>query len=239
MFRFLYVIFMNIFRAPYVIPHMRYMAKHPEKYTEEQRYRMVTYMVKLVKKSAHITTEAFGVENLPKEGGYVMYPNHQGKYDALGIIITHEKPCSLVMDKNKSNGILVKEIVDLLGGKRMDIRDVRQAMKIIIEVSKEVGEGRRFILFPEGGYDHNRNNVKEFKAGSFKSAMKAKVPIVPVALIDSYKPFNSLSVKKVKTQVHYLEPISYDEYKDMKTQEVAALVKGRIESVIKEQLQEK
>ena len=232
MFRFLYVIIMNIFRAPYMIPRMRYMAKHPEKFTEEQRYKMVNHMIYLMNRSGRITTEAFGTENLPKEGGYIMYPNHQGKYDALGIIITHKQPCSLVMDRNKSNGLLVKEFVDLLEGKRMDIKDVRQAMKIIMEISKEAAEGKRFILFPEGGYDHNKNKVENFKAGSFKSAVKAKVPIVPVALIDSYKVFNSLKLGKVTTQVHYLEPIPYEDYKDMKTQEIAALVKGRIEDVI-------
>ena len=28
MFRFIYVIMMNVFRAPYMIPKMRYMAQH-------------------------------------------------------------------------------------------------------------------------------------------------------------------------------------------------------------------
>ena len=37
----------------------------------------------------------YGMENLPKEGGYVMFPNHQGKYDALGIVYTHKKPCTI------------------------------------------------------------------------------------------------------------------------------------------------
>jgi len=232
MFRFLYVILMNIFRAPYMIPSMRYMLERPEKYTEEQRYHMVKHMIDLMRRSGRVTTEGFGMENLPKEGGYIMYPNHQGKYDALGIIATHEQPCSLVMDRNKSNGILVREVIDLLDGKRMDIRDVRQAMRIINEIANEAAKGKCFILFPEGGYDHNRNKVKEFKAGSFKSAVKAKVPIVPVALIDSYKVFNSVVVGKVKTQVHYLKPITYEEYQGMKTQEIATLVKERIEAVI-------
>lgn len=161
MFRFIYVIMMNVFRAPYMIPKMRYMAQHPEKYSEEQRYQMVTHMIYLMQRSGRISTVYTGAENLPKEGGYIMYPNHQGKYDALGIIASHAAPCSLVMDRNKSNGLLVKEFVDLLCGKRMDIKDVRQAMKIILEISEEAAKGKRFILFPEGGYDHNRNTVED------------------------------------------------------------------------------
>lgn len=74
----------------------------------------------------------------------------------------------------------------------------------------------------------------EFKGGSFKSAMIAKCPIVPVALIDSYKPFDENSIKKVVVQVHYLKPINYEEYKDMKSVEIAHMVREQIEKVIKE-----
>lgn len=162
-----------------------------------------------------------------------MYPNHQGKYDALGIIHTHKKPCSVVMDKARSNGILVKEFVDLLEGKRLEKDNVRQAIQIINEVAEDVRAGKRYILFPEGGYEfNNRNKVAAFKAGSFKSALKAKAPIVPVALIDSYKVFNSFDFGKITTQVHYLCPIFYEEYKDMKTNQIALLVQSRIQQVI-------
>lgn len=233
MLRFLYVIIMNLFRAPYIIPKMRREAAHPERYSEEERYQLAKYVIRLMKLSGKVHTRAYGTENLPEEGGYIMYPNHQGKYDALGIIHTHKKPCSVVMDKAKSNTILVKEFVDLLQGKRLEKNNVRQALTIINEVAKDVADGKRYILFPEGGYEFdNQNTVAEFKAGSFKSAFKAKAPIVPVALIDSYWVFNSFYFGKITTQVHYLKPILYQEYKDMKTGEVALLVQERIQQVI-------
>lgn len=233
MLRLIYVIIMNLFRAPYIIPKMRRESEHPELYTEEERYRLVKHVIRLMKLSGKVHTKAFGTENLPKEGGHIMYPNHQGKYDALGIIYTHKSPCSLVMDKAKSNTILVKEFVDLIQGKRLEKDNVRQALTIINEVAKEVIAGKRYILFPEGGYEfNNKNKVASFKAGSFKSAIKAKAPIVPVALIDSYKVFNSFHFGKITTQVHYLEPLFYDDYKNMKTQEIALLVQNRIQQVI-------
>ena len=72
----------------------------------------------------------------------------------------------------------------------------------------------------------------KFKGGSFKSATKAQCPIVPVALVDSFKPFDTNSIKPVTVQVHFLEPLYYDDYKDMKTTQIAALVQERIQSVI-------
>lgn len=233
MLRFIYVIIMNLFRAPYIIPKMRRESEHPERYTEAERYHLARHVIRLMKLSGKVHTKAYGTENLPTEGGYIMYPNHQGKYDALGIIHTHKAPCSIVMDKAKSNSILVKEFIDLIQGKRLEKDNVRQAITIIQEVSEEVASGRRYILFPEGGYEfNNKNHVAAFKAGSFKSAIKAKAPIVPVALIDSYKVFNSFHFGELTTQVHYLKPIYYSEYEKMKSSEIALLVQERIQQVI-------
>ena len=52
--------------------------------------------------------------------------------------------------------------------------------------------------------------------------------------IDSYKSFDTKSIEKVNVQVHFLKPLLYEEYKDMKTVEIAQEVKSRIEKVIKE-----
>lgn len=235
MIKFVYVIIMNLFRAPYLIPKMRNYAEHPEKYSEEECYALARHVIRLLKVSGAIHTKAYGIENLPEEGGYMMYPNHQGKYDALGIIYTHKKPCSFVMDKAKSYTILVSEFLGLLHGKRLDKKDVRQALTVINEVSADVLKGKRYILFPEGGYEfNNHNKLCDFKAGSFKIALKTKAPIVPVALIDSYKVFNSFNFGPVTTQVHYLKPILFEEYGHLKTQEIANMVHDRIQSKMNE-----
>ena len=74
--------------------------------------------------------------------------------------------------------------------------------------------------------------MQDFLPGSFKCAVKSGSPIVPVALIDSYKPFSVKSLKKVTTQVHFLEPIYYETYKDMTTQEISRMVRYRIMEAI-------
>lgn len=235
MFNLFYVIFMNLKRAPFIVPKMRYLANHPEKYTVEQRYKLVHHCIYLMNRTGHFTTISHGEENLPKEGGYIMFPNHQGKYDVLGIMYTHKEPCSFVMDKRKSHTILVREFCDLVQAKRLEKDNPRQGITIINEVSKDVAAGKKYILFPEGGYKfNNKNKVCDFKAGSFKIALKSKAPIIPIALIDSYKVFNSFHIGPITTYVHYLKPITYEEYKDMKTTDIAALVKQRIQEKIDE-----
>lgn len=212
--------------------------RHPERHTEEERYAMANEMVTKMNRSSGYKTIAYGQENLPKEGGYMLYPNHQGKYDVLGIFNTHEKPLSFIMDDKRSHIILVREFLDLVEGKRLEMDNPRQTVKVFLEMAEELKAGRKFILFPEGGYKENNNNIVEsFKPGSFKLALMSKVPIVPVALVDSYKVYNSDDhVGPVTTYVYYMEPIFYDEYKDLKTKEIAQIVEGRIKDKIAEHL---
>ena len=57
---------------------------------------------------------------------------------------------------------------------------------------------------------------------------------VPIAIIDSYLPFDRNSIDKVDVQIHILPPIPYEEYQGMKTTEIAQMVRSRIEKVITE-----
>ncbi len=212
-----------------MIRKMRYYADHPEKYSEEERYALAKRVVKMIKFTGCILTVGEGTENLPKTGGYILYPNHQGKYDVLGIMHTHEAPLSFIIDDTKSHGILISEFTDLVQGGRIKLKDLQQTLALFKERAARVAAGQRLIIFPEGVYRiGKRNEVDEFKPGSFKLARMAKAPIVPVVLYDSYKAFNSLYFGPLKTRVRYLKPIPYEEYEHMRTAEIADIVRGRI-----------
>jgi len=224
-----YSIAMNLPRLPKIAETLHRMADQPENYSDEKIHEYVQYIVSLMKKTGRVTTQRFGMENLPPEGGYILCPNHQGKYDAYSIVDTHDKPVSIVMDREMSYFIFVSEIVDALRGKRMDIHNSRQALTVIKEIAAEVEQGRRFVIFPEGAYDDSKHNsLWQFRPGCFKAATTVKAPIVPVALVDSYKVYNSPKPGPVKTQVHYLQPLYYEDYKDLNTHRIAEIVSSRI-----------
>ncbi len=232
MLRLVYVILASLPFVIYYILRCHYVIAHLDNYTEQERYSMVQRMIRIMKKNGKIETMIFGTENLPQEGGYVMYPNHQGKYDALGIIHAHETPCTFLIDEKRSDLPFASQFSKLLKASKLDKTNIRSAIHTITEIASQVKEGRRYIVFPEGGYEDNSNDVEAFKPGAFKCSVRSKTPIVPVALIDSYKVFGINSLKKIKTQVHFLTPIYYEEYASMSTAEIASLVQKRIEEVI-------
>lgn len=236
MLRLCYVVVVSLPFVMYYLCKANYIERHDENFSEERRYRMARRCIAIMMRNGRIRTESFGQEYLPQEGGYIMYSNHQGKYDTLGIMISHPKPCTIVMDADRSNLPIVDSFIDLVHGQRLDKTNMKSQVKTILKIAEEVKSGRRYIIFPEGGYDHNRNDLQEFLPGSFKCATKSKAPIVPVAIIDSYKPFGMNSLRKVKTQVHFLAPIFFEEYAQLTTREIAELVKSRISEAMAMQL---
>ena len=183
-------------------------------------------------KGGRITIDAHGVENIPEEDGFIFFPNHQGLFDVLAILYACPRPFSVVMKKEVANIPFLKQVFACMKAIAIDRDDIRQGLKVIQQVAEEVKNGRNYLIFAEGTRSRNQNQLLEFKGGSFKAAMNAKCPIVPVALIDSFKPFDTNTIKKVTVQVVFLEPLYYNDYKDMKTTEIAALVQNRIQETI-------
>ena len=232
--RIIMMVFRNLFLVPYMWIRLCYHASHVDKYKEEQHYELLKYITHRANKGGNVTIDAYGVENIPDENGFMFFPNHQGLYDVLAILDVCPKPFSVVAKKEIANIQFLKQVFACMKAYMIDRDDIKQSLQVIINVTNEVKKGRNYLIFPEGTRSKNGNELLEFKGGSFKAATKAKCPIVPVALIDSFKPFDTNTTSQVTVQVHFLKPLYYEDYKDMNTKEIAALVRERIQNTIRE-----
>jgi 1-acyl-sn-glycerol-3-phosphate acyltransferase len=230
--RIILMIIKRIFIAPYWL-YLICKYGNTEKYSEEERYRVLSNIVKKVNRAGNVKIISDGEENLPKENGYVLFPNHQGLFDALVLLETNKQPITFVMKKEIENQWFIKKIIKLLQAQIIDRDDIRQSMGVINTMTKEVKEGRNYVIFAEGTRSRKGNELLDFKGGSFKSAVNAKCPIIPVAIMDSYKVFDSKSIKKATVRMAYLKPIYPEEYNKMKTTEIACIVKERIGEYIR------
>lgn len=232
--RFITVVASSPLFASVMIPIANYMIRHEDKFSVEQRYECAMKMVRHMAKRAKTKTDTFGRENLPKDGGYILFSNHQGKYDALGIMISHIKPLSMLWEERSADRLMARQVRDLAKGKTIRLDDYREQIHVLNDIAKEVAAGRRFLIFPEGGYKDNRNYLQEFKSGCFMAAIKSKQPVIPVAIYDSWRSMDTARPGRVTTQVHYLKPILYEEYSKLKKKELCELVRDRIEEKMQE-----
>lgn len=235
--RILFMVVTNFFHVVWWIYKIDQMGKHPQRYSEEEKYDYLRKRLKKVNKRGRVQIITVGVEHLPKSGGFLLFPNHQGLFDMLAIIESCPNPLGVVVKKEAAQWVLVKQVVRLLEGISMDRSDIRSSREIINKVADEVKKGRNFVIFPEGTRSRKGNEVLNFKAGTFKSAIKAGCPIIPVALIDSFRPFDLPSIKKETVQVHFLKAIDPEEYMGMKTVEIAEMVRERIQEEINQTIQ--
>ena len=234
--RIIMMVLRNILLVPWMWAKLCYHASHVDKYTEEEHYRMLRFITHRANKGGNVTIDAHGLENIPKENGFMFFPNHQGLYDVLAIMEACPRPFSVVAKKEVANVPFLKQVFACMKAYMIDREDVRQSLQVIINVSNDVKAGKNFLIFPEGTRSKKGNQVQKFKGGSFKAATRAKCPIVPVALVNCFVPFDSKTTEQVDVQVHFLKPLLYDEYKDMKTTEIAAIVKERIQCTINSSL---
>lgn len=222
----------NIFAVPGLYGKLCHMAANVDKYTERERWDHIARIMNRAIKAGSVDLVVKGLENIPAEGGFMMYCNHQGLFDVVAISATCPTPLGAVLKKELENVPLIKQIIACTKSFPMDRGDVRQSLEVINAVTEEVRKGRGYIIFPEGTRSKNGNQMGEFHGGSFRCAVKAKCPVVPVVFVDCFKVLDQKGSKPVSVQLHFLNPITPEEYEGMKASDLAAMVKARIQQTL-------
>jgi 1-acyl-sn-glycerol-3-phosphate acyltransferase len=95
---------------------------------------------------------------------------------------------------------------------RGDARKTARSVRAIIE---GVRAGKSLAVFPEGTRTRD-GRLQEFKSGTFKIAVKAGVPIVPVTIRGTFAllPKTTLAPRPGRVDVYIGEPIDVTEYQD-------------------------
>ena len=230
------MVFMNLFWAPIWLFTIHRMGREEDSHTRQERYDYIARMVKRIIRYGRVNLVIKGQENIPDHDGFIIFPNHQGLFDMLALFASCPRPLSVVIKKEAANWILVKDVLAATRSLSMDREDIKSQVKVISEVGKRVKAGENFVIFAEGHRSRKGNEILEFKSGTFKSATKASCTTVPVALINSFRPFDINSLKRETVEVHYLKPIDLEEYFSMNTAQIAQMVQNRIEEEIKNTL---
>ena len=138
--------------APYYLYRISKYAKDRKagKVSYEEAYSYIKMVTKKANRAGRVIIESYGLENLPKEDGFMFFPNHQGLFDGLVFLESCPKPFAYVTKKEARNVVLIKQVGDALGVISMDREDIRQSMQVINQVAEEVKKGRNFLIFPEG-----------------------------------------------------------------------------------------
>lgn len=237
--RLVLMVLRNFWRAPWAYLKLCHYAKHTNEYDEKVKYRHVQYIFDKMIAAGNVDFKVYGQENIPEKSGFMLYANHQGLFDIPAVVSTCDHPIGVVLKKELANVPFVKQIAAVSFSFPMDRDNIRQSMKVMNDVAEEVRKGRNYLIYPEGKRSRMGNQMLEFHSGSFKCALKTKCPVLPIALIDTYKILDEKGSKHTEAQIHYLPPVLYEEYQGLSSKELAELVHSRIENKINEVLAER
>lgn len=228
------IVMKNLLRVPGLYRKLCHYAKFTDRYPEQEKYDHIRKILGYVISSGNVNLQVTGLQNIPQEGGLLLYGNHQGLFDVVALAHSCERPLAAVLKKELKNLPLLKQIIACTKSFPMDREDVRQSLTVIQNVTEEVKKGRAYVIFPEGTRSKTGNQMRPFHAGSFRAATKSKATVLPVAFIDCYRVLDQKGSGPVTVQVHYLKPILPQEYDGMKPAELAQLVQERIAACIEE-----
>ncbi|MBR5903813.1 MAG: 1-acyl-sn-glycerol-3-phosphate acyltransferase [Clostridia bacterium] len=230
--RIVKLILKNIFKVPGIYIRLCRYAKNSGKYPETESWEYIQTKLQMLLPTGNIDLQVSGIENLPKKGGFMLYGNHQGMFDMVALCASCPLPLGVVYKQELKNIPVLEQILRITKSFALDRSNPRQGITVMQNVQQEIEKGRNYVIFPEGTRSKNSNTMGEWHSGSFKCASKTGCPIVPVAFVDCYKVLDQKGSKPVSAQLHYLEPIEYDEYKTLKTTEIAELVKSRVQQAL-------
>lgn len=170
-----------------------------------------------------------GIDNVPKTGGILFIANHQSNFD-IPILIGHVP---------RDKGFIAKlELLKVpsfsrwmknLGCVFIDRNDARQSLTAMNQAAERLKEGHSLVVFPEGTRSKD-GTVGQFKPGSLKIAMKAKVPIVPVTIKGSMNimPKGTSLIKSASVEVIISPPLILGEMPEKDSNEIAEKVRNII-----------
>ena len=195
--RMLLMVLRNFWRIPGAYWKLCRYARHPEKYPEEETYRHIQMIMRWAATSGNVDLQVQGLENIPQKESFLLYANHQGMFDVVALAATCPRPLGAVYKKELRNVPFLKQVLTCTRSFAMDREDVRQSLTVIQNVVKEVAAGRNYVIFPEGTRSRNGNVMGEFHGGSFRAAMKAKCPILPLCFVDFCEQLSGFGPKRL------------------------------------------
>jgi len=124
--------------------------------------------------------EIKGVENLPKNGPFILISNHVSRWDGLLVYNLLNRPSNFMVSPNELLGFQGRVLVNMgsfPANPRFDLQG---------HVERQFAKSEPVVIFPEGDV-YRDDTTHPFKTGAAKMALAAAakgrpVPIIPMAI---------------------------------------------------------
>ena len=198
------------------------LTKEQEKDDKFYRFIMDVY-IQALKTLVGIRLHTKGTEKIPKEGRFMLVCNHLFLADpCLLLNVFPKSELAFISKVENQQMFIVGKMMHKIMCQVLDRDNDRAALKTILKCIQLLKEDQVSIgVFPEG-YTSKDGKVHPFRAGVFKIAQKANVPIVVCTIQNTRSIFKNLAkLKKTDVPLHLVDVIPAEELKGKTTTEIS------------------
>lgn len=173
-----------------------------------------------------VKIETEGVEKIPKTGRFLLVCNHLAEIDPVVLMTVCRKSQLAFISKRENDArFLIGPFLHRILCQPINRENDREALKTILRCVELLQEDQVSIgVFPEGWVSLDEK-LHPLRAGVFKIAQKANVPIVVCTLQDTQSAVAKIKkLKSPKVQVHVLDVIQPEQIKGVPTVRIAERV---------------
>lgn len=184
-------------------------------------HRLARTWGKILLAASFIRVRSEGLEKLDPHGTYVFVSNHASLMDIPAILSKLPQQFRFFAKKGLYQIPLLGTHLLRAGHLPVDRSSPRASLKSMTEAARIISaRGTCMLLFPEGG--RSPHGLREFKEGAAYIAIKAGVPIVPMALVGMREllPMDSIHIRSGRVTLRVGDPIPT---KDLKLSDREAL----------------
>jgi 1-acyl-sn-glycerol-3-phosphate acyltransferase len=168
----------------------------------------IVYLIRLV----GVRIRIVGRERIP-EGACLFVANHTSSVDAPAVVGAIPRRVAILLKESLFKWPIAGQAFTLAGFIPVKRSEKESAIASVEKATQSMRAGQSFLIYPEGTRSPD-GRLQAFKKGAVVMAIKAQVPIVPVACSGAHKVMRkrSLRIFPGEILVEFLEPIDASKY---------------------------
>lgn len=172
-----------------------------------------------------------GQEHIPENQAVLFVSNHQGEFDIPLLMGTIPGRVGFIAKKELAAVPLMGWWMTAVGCVFINREDRRASLEAVKMSVAKLQSGHSLVVFPEGTRS-DRADMAEFKKGSLNIALRAGVPIVPVAIKDTFRIKNKaqFNIRKTPVRITFFPAIATENLTEPEKENLTNNIQGIIQT---------
>lgn len=192
------------------------------KTSERQRYYLIRKYILQFLAASKIKITVVGKEKIANLSSLFIAADAESIYEQMIVFAALDKPLKLILAKESYNGFLNKSVLAYLKAEIIDFNDIYDEAAAYMDIRKDIEKNNKnYLVFKKNG---------AFGQYTFDAALKAKSTIVPIRIKNKEGLSDEINQDELKVTLEILDPIKYEDYKDLKKKEISEEVTKKLDN---------